>query len=145
MRVRYWSPAVGVGLSCSLLGGCAVSGSIERGAVLRPAVAPYEPDIPLPDGFRLVDESSEDWSSGSTRYVRHRYEGRADKYAVRRFYREQMPLVRWTPMSDGNVGGHMNMRFRRGTESCTVRVDDAVGARSTGGVVIEVLITPLPR
>ena len=113
--------------------------------VLKPAVAPYEPDIPLPGGFRLVDESSEDWSSGSTRYVRHRYLGRADKYAVRRFYREQMPLVRWTPISDGNVGGHMNMRFRRGTESCTVRVDDADGARSTGGVVVEVLIAPLPR
>ena len=56
---------------------------------------PYEPDVPIPVGFRLVDEASEDRSTGVSRlYLRHLYHGKADKHAVRGFYREQMPLAR---------------------------------------------------
>ena len=102
---------------------------------------PYESDIPLPTGFRLVDRSSEDWSGGRLRYLRHRYVGRADKYAVRRFYREQMPLVRWTPKGDGNVNGHVTLWFSRDAESCSITIEDDRTSFSRR-VAVEVIITP---
>ncbi len=96
----------------------------------------------MPVGFRLVDRSSEDWSLARqlagrcVRYVRHRYVGVADKTAVRRFYREQMPLVKWTAISEGNVHGRITwqatllVRFKRGSESCTITIEDQPAAIS---------------
>lgn len=129
--------------SVLLVAVCGCAGPIPIGpdATLAASPRPYEPDLPVPVGFRLVDRSSEDWSGGATRYLRHRYGGRADKYAVRRFYQEQMPLVRWTKISDGNVDGRITMRFRRGAESCTVTIDDKAGGWSHR-VAVDILITP---
>lgn len=117
---------------CSLVG-CATDGSAARGGrasagwirlVANPR--PVEPDIPLPVGFRLVDRASEDHrSAGFQRlYLRHEYVGEADKYAVRSFYREQMPLARWRLLSDANVKGDFSMRFQKATESCTIQITD---------------------
>ena len=85
-----------------------------------------EPDIPLPIGFRLVDRASEDHRSAGFRrlYLRHEYAGKADKHAIRSFYREQMPLARWRLLSDANVKGDFSMRFEKGTESCTIQITD---------------------
>ncbi len=109
-----------------------------------PSPHPYEPDIPLPKGFGLADQSSEDWSSGPLRYVRHRYVGRADKYAVRDFYREQMVLVRWTPISDSNVRGRYTLRFERENESCIITIEGEEGFASRR-VIVEALIAPADR
>ncbi len=129
--------AVVVGTS----GGCAssTSGSV-RG--LAPSTNPYERDIPMPMGFRLAESVSEDWSGEALRYVRHRYRGRADKHALRGFYRRQMPLVRWTLESDEMVKGRYRMRFNRGRESCTIVIEDEPHSW-TRGVSVEVVIAPL--
>ncbi len=125
-----------------VVGGCTAPPDYGQSVKLLPAVSPYDPGIPVPVGFRLIDKSSEDWSSGPTRYLRHRYRGRADESAVRAFYREQMPLVRWTPISDGNVQGRMTMRFQRGRESCRITIE--AGRRGLSRyAVIEVLISPM--
>jgi len=125
----------------AVLGGCSVPGRRLATGPLRPSPDPVEADIPIPVGFRLEDRSSEDWASGRVRYVRHRYSGIADKYAVRRFYREQMPLVRWSPQSENLVDGRHTLRFKRPRESCTIRVSDADSGRA-GAVTVEVLIAP---
>ena len=139
-RFRY---AVGAA-TVALIGACAAGHGPSRHAVLVASPRPYEQDIPLPEGFRLVDRSSEDWSGGSLRYLRHRYQGQAGKYSVRKFYREQMPLVRWTPVSDGIVQGRCSMRFERGKESCTITIaDDTSGMRRR--VAIDVIIAPMVR
>lgn len=117
-----------------LLGGCAFAGRSQGAESLNPSASPYEADIPVPTEFRLVDRSSEDWASGPIRYLRHRYRGRADKYIVRKFYREQMPLVRWTPVSDHNVQGRIMMRFQRGAESCTVTIEDQAAGFTLRGI-----------
>lgn len=137
---RRLSFALAAGL-LSLVGGCAGPGGGGREAALVASPQPYERDIPLPRGFRLVEKSSEDWSAGPVRYLRHRYRGRADKAAVFRFYREQMPLVRWTQISGGNVHGRYSLRFERKTESCRVTIEDRPSI-TLGQVIIEVLISP---
>lgn len=117
---------------CLLVGCAANSSDARRGrgftgwARLVAHPRPVEPDIPLPVGFRLVDRASEDHrSAGFQRlYLRHEYEGKADKHAIRSFYREQMPLARWRLLSDANVKGDFSMRFEKGTESCTIQITD---------------------
>ncbi len=132
-------------LVLSLVGGCVGSSAIRGNRSLLPSARPYAADIPLPEGFRLVDQSSEDWAAGRRiRYLRHRYRGRADKYTVREFYREQMPLVRWTAISDGNVNGRITMRFERAAESCTITIEDEM-PRISRRVAVEVIVAPMPR
>ncbi|MGB2987295.1 MAG: hypothetical protein WBE26_15620 [Phycisphaerae bacterium] len=140
-HIRPLRPAVVV-IWLLLGGGCVGPQVTSRNGALLPSRCPYEPDIPLPAGFKLADQSSEDWSSGSIRYLRHRYGGRADKYAVRKFYREQMPLVRWTAISDSAVHGRLTMRFERADESCTVTIEEEPAGLSSR-VVVEVKIAPL--
>jgi calcineurin-like phosphoesterase family protein len=92
---------------------------------------PFEPDLPVPANFALVEQASEDRSTGTRRlYLRHVYTGSADKYAVRNFYREQMPLARWTKVSDGNVQGFLTMRFEKNDESCSVTITGSAHAFS---------------
>ena len=127
-----------------LVAGCLTprDGALPTG--LEPSQKPYERDIPLPEGFRLADQSSEDWSNGPIRYLRHRYVGKAEPYAVRAFYREQMPLVRWIPISDRLADGRITMRFEREPEVCTIMIErDRRRPGSLAGV--EVVITPKAR
>jgi len=113
-------------LACSLTWGCSQNDSGTQQVRLVSSTRAPEPDIPIPAGFQLVDEASEDRSTGVSRlYLRHLYVGKADKYAVRNFYREHMPLARWQKVSDGNVRGVCTLRFEKGSESCTVDIRDA--------------------
>ena len=124
--LRGRSVWVGLLVVCGLVPGCASSGSGKHDVRLIASAKPYEPDIPMPAGFRLVDSASEDRSTGVSRlYLRHLYTGQADKYAVRNFYREQMPLARWTMVSAGNIRGVCTLRFEKGNESCDVDIRDA--------------------
>ncbi len=128
----------------SLVAGCLGSRGGASPVVLEPSPEPYERDIPLPVGFRLADQSSEDWSNGPIRYLRHRYLGSAEPYAIRTFYREQMPLVRWTPISDRLADGRISMRFEREAEVCTITIErdrPRLGRR----VGVEVVVTPKTR
>lgn len=111
---------------------------------LQASTTPYERDLPLPAGFELQEQSSEDFLTGPLRYLRHLYTGRADKSAVRKFYRHQMPLVRWTPVSDNLASGRYTMRFERGTETCLVTIEDEP-TRPAGRVRVQVTVAPVPR
>lgn len=126
------------------LNGCAGVHRSSDVLALKVSAHPLVRDIPVPEGFRLVDQSCEDWASGPIRYIRHRYTGRADKHAVRRFYREQMPLVRWTAISDANLHGRFTMRFERSKEYCTVFIDSPA-ARKSDQVIVDVIISPANR
>lgn len=124
-----------IGFSCvvvtSWLSGACDQPEKRRSAMpLTRSVRQYERDIPIPEGFRLVEEACEDQSTGTRRlYLRHIYEGSAsNRYAVRVFYREQMPRARWHLVSDGNVKGEYTLRFEKGSEACTIRITDAEGS-----------------
>lgn len=141
MNARY----VGLGLlvlaALTGIGGCRSSQARARSSKLVVSQAPFHRDVPVPAGFRMVDQASEDWSNGSARYVRHEYRGPADKPAIRAFYRKQMPLLRWRLLDDSNVHGRIKMRFDRDGESCTISIEDhSIGWSS--GVSVQVLVVP---
>lgn len=119
---RVWAAAAIV-TGPAATGGC----SFPTGgpsAVLVASTRSDDPDIPLPEGFRLTDQFHKRIVSGSPWIDRRTYEGRADRRAVLRFYERQMPLVRWTPLTRRPVSGGVEMRFSRGRQSCTVVVMD---------------------
>lgn len=110
-------------------GGCNPNAKSGQEIRLVPVASPYERDIPIPAGFTLVEDACEDQLTGTRRlYLRHLYEGKADKYRVRKFYREQMPRAQWALVSDGNVKGRYTLRFEKSSEACTVQIQDAEGS-----------------
>lgn len=106
------------------------------------ATNPFESDIPVPGSFRIVEGVSEDYRQGGRRvFLRHRYVGTAAKIAVRSFYRDQMPLGRWTPLRDYSLRGAYTMQFEKGGDYCTIIVaDDEQAGR--GHVVVDVCVAP---
>jgi hypothetical protein len=61
--------------------------------------------------------------------VEHIYEGRADKFAVVRFYRRYMERKGWTLMRNQFAQGRSTLSFEKKTsgltEECTVSVSEA--------------------
>jgi hypothetical protein len=145
--MRAWRLiAVAWMMGCVLAGGCESAGKSKSQSVrLIASNRPYEPDVPLPAGFEIVEQAMEDYSTGQARlYLRHVYAGRADKFAVRRFYREQMPLMRWAKVSDSAVKGQFTMRFAKGNEVCMIDISDhdKMGGKET---MVEVTVAQEQR
>lgn len=111
-------------------------------AQLVAATTPFESDIPVPVSFRIVEGVSEDYRQAGRRvFLRHRYVGSAAKITVRSFYRDQMPLCRWTPLRDFALRGAYTMQFEKGGDFCTIIVaDDEQAGR--GRVVVDVCVAP---
>ena len=137
-------PMTGKQVAVMLLSGLVWCGGCNSPTATQPvrliAARPFESDIPVPSGFVLVDSASEDRSTGVSRlYLRHLYEGQADKHSVRLFYRAQMPLARWVKVSDGSVKGEITMRFEKAAESCTLLIadsNDRMGGRTHVRVIV---------
>ena len=129
-----------------MLGGCLLGcGGGKRDKApgrLAPRTVPILEGVAVPNGFDLVDKMSEDYESAGVRLARHEYEGTGDLFTIRRFYREQMPLLGWTRTSDQNVKGRISMRFEKKYEECTVEIEK-------GGVFgrasIQVIVKPFNR
>jgi len=128
-------------VAVAIMVGCAGPRLGAKRQRLLPSPHPVVADIPVPTGFEIVDQASEDRPGDRQRYLRHRYRGKADKGIVKTFYQEEMPLVRWTLISDSEVDGRILMRFTKGTESCSVTVEDDVRGLARR-VAVEVAIAP---
>lgn len=90
----------------------------ELWAQARPPI----PDLPMPVGFDLDEGKSRSFAAAGARYVDHVYHGGADKFAVARFYKRQMPNNRWTLVTDMFVQGEIMLDFEKDTERCRVVV-----------------------
>ncbi len=92
----------------------------ELVAMRRPPIA----DLPVPIGFGLKEDKSRNFSAAGARYIDHVYSGRADKFAVGRFYKRQMPISRWTLVTDMFVQGDIMIDFEKDTERCRINISD---------------------
>jgi len=85
---------------------------------------PYVADIPVPLGFELEEKRSRNYDIATARLVDHVYKGDADKFSVKRFYEEQMPINRWTLVTSMFVTGEVAMDFEKDSERCRVVVTE---------------------
>ncbi len=121
-------------IALGLLAGCRSNPSVDLGAQARSPL----PDVPVADGFELVELRSRSWQSGQSRFVDHMYEGSGDKFAVSRFYEKQMPIAGWSMESSQFLQGRGTMDFIKGQERCRITYYD----KSLGGTVVLVAIWP---
>jgi len=121
----------------TLAGGCgggggtqtidASSGAPRQVAPMVDIVArsnPPIPDLPVPIGFKLDENSSRDYALSGARLVDHLYKGSSNKLAVKRFYERQMPVSRWTLTTSMFVRGDVMLDFEKETERCRVMITD---------------------
>ena len=148
MRVCHWVKVAAVALvavSAACAAGCDSAQRNAQGPRLIASGRPYEQDIPLPAGFDIVERAMEDHSTGQARtYLRHLYAGKGDKFAVRNFYREQMPLQRWAKVSDSAIHGEFNMRFAKGNEVCEINIQDD-GRKIGQKTLVQVMVSQEQR
>jgi hypothetical protein len=99
-------------------------------------------DIPVPIGFDLDEGRSINRSGAGVRIVDHVYVGRADKFAVVRFYEQMMPEQGWKKMSYQFAKGRGVLSFEKDLagykEGCRITVDDG----SWGQVEVNVELGP---
>ncbi len=102
-------------------------------------------DLPVPMGFRILEDESEDAYTGRRRlYVRHVYEGSGEPFAVRNFYRDRMPQYKWQLVNTVHFAGTHSMVFQKGQESCTVAISRSK-SRWGSGVRVQIIIMPEER
>lgn len=132
--------AVGLASGCSNWpsGTSNKSGGLKQ---LNPRGVAFLEEIPVPDGFQLVDEHSMDHESAGQRMARHEYKGRADPFAVRDFYRQRMPQMGWERVSDQSVKGVITMRFEKKLEACTIQIRPGHFGQS----IVNVEVMPFSR
>lgn len=114
-------------------GGVSAGGSGDVGPVpeLVAMRCPPISDLPVPIGFDLREDKSRNFAAAGTRYIDHAYSGRADKFAVGRFYKRQMPISRWALVTDMFVQGDIMLDFEKDTERCRISISDGGFLRST--------------
>lgn len=106
------------------------SGEVGLMAELQPMAIPPIRDLPIPLGFLMDEGRSRNFRGGFARYVDHVYHGKADKFAVSRFYMRQMPIQRWVLVTDMFVQGELMLDFIKESESCRVIVTDGKWSES---------------
>lgn len=93
---------------------------VELKSQPRPPIA----DLPLPMGFTLDESRSRNFAAAGMRWVDHLYNGGNDKFAVSRFYRRQMPINRWTLVTEMFTQGCVTLDYEKQTERCHIVVSD---------------------
>ncbi|MCE5325008.1 MAG: hypothetical protein LLG01_01190 [Planctomycetaceae bacterium] len=129
-------------------------------AVLVPDLIPLAtspiPDVPVPMGFKIKEKQTLEFGAGSARYLEHVYKGRADKWELNRFFRQQMQANRWQFVNYLVTDGEFTLEFEKDTERCRVMIADGswynvihptsitVRLWSTGPIEIRAAETPRP-
>lgn len=109
---------------------------------LSPRSAAYLAGIPVPQGFDLSERVSDSYEGAGMRFARQEYVGYADAYAIREFYKEQMPLSGWQEITIQDIKGRTSIRFESSNEECTVTVE-ATGFFNRSR--IQVIVKPFKR
>lgn len=119
--------AVGI-VGCAGPGGSIHASSAgEDAEALQPHARPPVADLPIPDGFALLDEQSHAFESPGVRFINHTYRGRASKVQLERFYRKHLPARGWEFRNAQMTRGTHTLRFEQDDEVLDVLIADDVG------------------
>jgi len=146
------------GAAAALSGGCngngrsqdinRTSGTVQAPRavpVLRAQAKPKIPDVPVPVSFSLDESRSRNYDTGVARFVDHLYKGSKDKWEVARFYRNQMPVSRWTYVTDVFAQGVYTLEFEKGSERCVINIRKGSFIWYWHRTYIEVRVTTVGR
>jgi len=81
-------------------------------------------DVPIPVGFRLIDNESFTFQNDQMRVGLLKYAGMPDADRVVSFYKEQMPLYNWDLINVIEYGQRV-MNFERSDQTCIVTIQPA--------------------
>ena len=83
-------------------------------------------DLPVPAGFKLVQDKSFIFQTEGTRVALLKYAGRAKQQDVLEFYKEQMLLYSWELLNVVEYGKSI-LNFERAGQSCIVTIEPKGG------------------
>jgi hypothetical protein len=127
-----------VSVAAVWVAGCASEGGKQP---ISPAVThPVLTDVPLPAGFRLVDDRSRGVASGSTRVGKWEFHGPTDRTSVVEFFKEYMPTAGFKLKMESFDRGVYSLNYESSAEICTLRIQP-----EKGKTAIVVDIVPYPR
>ncbi len=147
---------VAVGVAAAVAAGCngqsqdinRTSGTVQAPRpvpVLRATGRPNIPDVPVPVGFSLDESRSRNYDTGVARFVDHLYKGSKERWEVARFYRDQMPVSRWTYVTDVFAQGVHTLEFEKGSERCVINIRKGSFFWPWHRTYIEVRVTTVGR
>ena len=133
MATRMMIVAVGIML---LLGGCVRPVHRNRNDVDEPVdltarLNTLIPDFPVPQGFEIDEGRSRTVSAAGMRFIELVYIGKANKYAIKRFYERQMATCRWVLVTDRFIQGRIEMDFNKSSECCHIVIHEGGTLSST--------------
>jgi hypothetical protein len=113
----------------------------ELVAMRRPPID----DLPVPIGFYLDEDKSRNTTVAGARFIDHLYKGRADKFAVGRFYKQQMPISRWTLVTERFSQGEILQDYEKDNGRCRISITEGglfgytkakIGVWTSGGRIV---------
>jgi hypothetical protein len=94
-------------------------------------------DIPVPAGFNLIPQQSYSFENAGIRVALLKYKGRGTLDQVLNFYKEQMPLSKWSLLNISEFGQRM-LNFERESETCIITMQSQFG----GSTLISLSVGP---
>ncbi|MFH1479223.1 MAG: hypothetical protein ABIG92_05575 [Candidatus Omnitrophota bacterium] len=110
-------------LGCAVTGGGSSyrSGSSESVPLDVASLLRFN-DVPVPAGFRILEEESFAFQNDLTRVALLKYIGNKVSDQVVAFYKDQMPLYNWNPINIIEYERRI-LNYERQSESCIVTVE----------------------
>ncbi|MBU1061876.1 MAG: hypothetical protein KJ952_04060 [Candidatus Omnitrophica bacterium] len=96
-------------------------------------------DVPVPAGFKILDAESFAFQNDATRVALLKYLGSRNADQTVSFYKEQMPLYKWSPINIIEYERRM-LNYEKESESCIVTIESH-GRKS----IVIIAISPKSR
>lgn len=128
MKKSFFKVAGGIFFICVLsvfISGCATltggsTADTRQGGVAMAKILKFD-DIPVPAGFRMLNNESFTFQNDQMRVGLLKYAGVPDANKVVEFYKEQMPTYNWDLVNVIEYGQRI-MNFERPGQSCIVTI-----------------------